>query len=66
MEAFDRLMADKTVLITSHRLPVIANADRILVMAQGRIVEAGAYAELAALEGDFSRFIREHHGRHDG
>lgn len=36
MQAFDRLMEDKTVLNTSHRLPVIANSDLILVLREGR------------------------------
>ncbi len=66
MAAMERLAEGRTLLMATHRLATLESADRILVMAQGRIVEAGAYAELAALEGDFSRFIREHHGRHDG
>ena len=45
------LMQGKTVIAIAHRLSTIARMDRLLVLDQGRIVEAGSHAELLALGG---------------
>ncbi len=53
----DRLLAGRSVLIIAHRLHTVRTADRILVMVQGRIVEAGAHEELLARHGAYWRLL---------
>lgn len=57
-EALEELRRDRTCFIIAHRLSTIQNADTILVMHQGRIVERGTFDELIALRGEFHRYYR--------
>src|SRR5262249_19718284 len=57
--ALDRLRQGRTTLIIAHRLSTVANADRILVLDGGRIVEFGTFRELVAMGGLFARLVRE-------
>ncbi len=49
--ALDRLIKGRTTFIITHRLPIIKNADLILMLKDGRIVEQGKHDELMALNG---------------
>jgi len=50
-----RISTTTTTLIIAHRLSTVVDADEILVMAQGKIIERGAHAELIQREGEYYR-----------
>lgn len=54
-EALARLTKGRTVLVIAHRLATVRNADRILVLDGGRVVEMGAHGELMAKNGLYTR-----------
>lgn len=55
-KGLDKLMEGRTSLIIAHRLSTIRNADLILVLDHGEIIEQGSHAELLSLKGRYYRF----------
>ena len=53
--ALDEVMKDRTTLVIAHRLSTIENADRIMVMDKGRIVESGSHTELLEKGGHYAK-----------
>jgi len=57
MNAIKELTKEKTVIMIAHRLKTVRNADQIVVIDKGRIVEKGSHNELVSRGGIYSRFI---------
>lgn len=52
-KALENLMKDRTTFVIAHRLSTIKNADRIIVVKDGLIVEQGTHDELLSLGGEY-------------
>lgn len=57
-EALERLMAGRTTLVIAHRLSTVENADLIVVLANGKIVESGHHAELLGRNAAYAQLYR--------
>lgn len=55
--AIESLMKEKTVIMIAHRLKTVKNANQIVVLDQGRIVQKGTHADLMKEKGIYSDFI---------
>ena len=58
-QALNTLMAGRTTLIIAHRLSTLEGADRVLVMKEGKLVEAGTHDSLIATESEYAQLFRQ-------
>ena len=59
-ESFKKLSKNKTTLMIAHRLSKVVDADRILVIDKGKIVEEGKHSDLTAMNGHYKRLWDEY------
>jgi ATP-binding cassette subfamily B protein len=64
--AFDEALRGRTAIVIAHRLSTIVDADRIVVVDAGRIVESGTHSELLARGGLYAELYRTQLGRSEG
>jgi ATP-binding cassette subfamily B protein len=58
MENLNRFFSGRTVVIVAHRLSTVSNADNIVVLEKGRIIEQGTHHELTNLKGDYYKLVK--------
>ena len=61
-KAFDKLLVGKTALIIAHRLSTVRNADKIIVLRSGKVIEVGSPEELLKNKGEFARLLYAYSG----
>ena len=57
VRAIEALTKEKTILMIAHRLKTVRNADNILVIDKGRIVQSGTHEKLMQSDGIYRRFV---------
>ena len=60
--AVERLATGRTLVTIAHRLDTVRQADRILVLDKGRLIEAGRHDELVAHDGLYRRLVHAYGG----
>lgn len=56
-EALEKLMRNRTSIVIAHRLSTIQNADTIIVLQNGKIVELGSHKDLLSAEGVYKNLV---------
>ena len=56
-DALEKLMKNRTTVVIAHRLSTIRNADKIVVLDKGKIVEMGSHEQLMTLNGNYNKFV---------
>lgn len=64
-QALDRLVAGRTTIAIAHRLSTLKGADRLIVLEQGKLAEAGTHDELYARRGAYYRLVESQQGMAD-
>jgi len=64
-DALKEVMKDRTTLVIAHRLSTIENADQVVVLSKGRVVEQGTHDELLARGGAYARLYQTQFGDQD-
>jgi ATP-binding cassette subfamily B protein len=62
MSALERLMQGRTTFVIAHRLSTVRNADKIVVLGQGQVLEVGSHDELLRRNGHYARLVRLQNG----
>ena len=57
LTALKNLLRDKTVIVIAHKLSTVRNADQIVVLDQGKIVQTGTHESLLREDGVYRRFV---------
>ncbi len=65
-DALKRILLGRTSIVIAHRLSTVRNADKILVLDHGRLVETGNHQELLKLNGVYARLYAVNYGLHNG
>ena len=58
MDNLNKFLAGKTAIVVAHRLSTVKNADQIIVLDRGKVVERGTHQELVQLRGDYFTLIQ--------
>lgn len=58
MDNLQEFFNGRTVIVVAHRLSTVSNADNIIVLDKGRIIEQGTHHELTALKGDYYKLVK--------